>query len=223
MSFLSKLGLRNWFKKTKQPAATRTHLNKPLSIESLETRITPVTNPLTTPIPDSIYTEPGNGQGEVIHILTSNRFDTLTISLTGTVLTVTNSAINPLTKLSFFNGTAFGQTVNTKTGVYTLDFNNNSTPTFGGILVEMLGSDGDTLNVNGLDLSSISKFINPGNNCQVEFYGDRISNVNNNNPAVDTGNNNLNLSGTISSIADDIVYQQWNLITGPYTSIANVN
>ena len=122
MSFLSKLGLRNWFKKTKQPAATRTHLNKPLSIESLETRITPVTNPLTTPIPDSIYTEPGNGQGDVLHIVTSNRVDTLTISLTGTVLTVTNSAINPLTKLSFFNGTAFGQTVNTKTGVYTLDF-----------------------------------------------------------------------------------------------------
>ena len=222
MSFLSKLGLRNWFKKTKQPAATRTHLNKPLSIESLETRITPVTNPLTTPIPDSIYTEPGNGQGDVLHIVTSNRVDTLTISLTGTVLTVTNSAIDPLTKLSFFNGTAFGQTVNTKTGVYTLDFNNNSTPTFGGILVEMLGSNGDTLNVNGLDLSSISKFINPGNNCQVEFYGDRISNVNNFS-ALDTGNNILNLSGTISSIADDIVYQQWDIIRGPSTSIANVN
>ena len=222
MSFLSKLGLRNWFKKTKQTAATKTHLNRPLSIESLENRITPVTNPLSIPQIDSIYTEPGNGQGDVLHIVTSNRVDTLTISLNGTVLTVTNSAINPVTKLSFFNGTAFGQTVNTKTGVYTLDFNNNSAPTFGGILVEMLGADGDTLNVNGMDLSSISKLINPGNNCQVEFYGDRISNVNNHN-ALDTGNNNLNLRGTISSIADDIVYQQWNLITGPSTSIANVN
>ena len=54
MSFLSKLGLRNWFKKTKQPAATRTHLNKQLSIESLETRITP-----------ALSTLPGHGGGEL--------------------------------------------------------------------------------------------------------------------------------------------------------------
>jgi hypothetical protein len=68
MSFLSKLGLRNWFKKTKQPAAIRTHLNKPLSIESLENRITPVTNPLAPAQVASIYESPGNGNGNVLQV-----------------------------------------------------------------------------------------------------------------------------------------------------------
>ena len=226
MSFLSKLGLRNWFKKTKQTTVAGTHLNKLLSIEYLENRITPVTQPLIpNPGQNQITLDQGNGQGQVLHITTSNLVDTLSISLNGTVLTITNSTINPVTKLPVvFTGGAFGQTVNAKTNTYTLDFSTDPAGNFGGILVEMLGSDGDTLNVNGMDLSTISKLINPGNNCQVEFYGDRISNVNNNNPAVnDTGNNILNLSGTISSISDDIVYQQWDVITGPSTSIANVS
>ena len=90
MSFLSKLGLRNWFKKTKQPAATRTHLNRSLSIESLETRITPVTNPLNlNPTSATISTEQGNGGGQVLHIVTTEEDDTLTISLANNILTVT--------------------------------------------------------------------------------------------------------------------------------------
>ena len=227
MSFLRKLGLRNWFKKTKQNS-TRTHLNKPLSIESLENRITPVTRPLIpNPGQNQINLRDGNGQGQVLHITTSDLVDTLTIGLNGTVLTINNSTtfFDPVSKTVVpvtFTGGGFGQTVDAKTNTYTLDFSDNSAGNFGGILVEMLGADGDTLNVIGMDLSTISKFINPGNNCQVEFYGDRISNVNNHSD-VDTGNNNLNLSGTISSISDDIVYQQWDLITGPSTSIANVS
>ena len=78
MSFLSKLGLRNWFKKTKQPAATRTHLNKPLSIESLENRITPAVTAVA-----------GHGTGGlVLYITTTDLPDTLRVELTGTVLTV---------------------------------------------------------------------------------------------------------------------------------------
>ena len=71
MSFLRKLGLRNWFKKTKQPAATRTHLNKPLSIESLENRITP-----------AITLAPGHGgTGQILHITQTDGNDILDINL----------------------------------------------------------------------------------------------------------------------------------------------
>ena len=132
MSFLSKLGLRNWFKKTKQPAAIRTHLNKPLSIESLETRITP-----------AITTVPGHGgTGRILYITQTNAPDTLNISLTGTTLTIAGAGVT---------GNAFGVTAAGNS--YTLNLTSagaNGINGFAGIWVDQLLSQ-DTLNVSGLD------------------------------------------------------------------------
>ncbi|MEI6152390.1 MAG: hypothetical protein WCQ10_07675, partial [Chitinophagia bacterium] len=225
MSFLSKLGLRNWFKKTKQTAATRTHLNRPLSIESLETRITPVTNPLNlTPTAATISTEQGNGAGQVLHIVTTEYDDTLTISLANNILTVTFTppTIPPApvgTQRVLTSTAAFG-TLNKAGLVYTYDFSKAGSTDFGGILVEMLHGN-DTLNVNGLDFSALttSNLVPLSNNLQVEFYGDRIGHTLN-----EELNNTLNLSGNIASSFDDIVYQQWENIGGSTsTSVANIS
>jgi len=223
MSFLSKLGLRNWFKKTKQPAATRTHLNRPLSIESLEKRITPVTNPLAPAQVASIYESPGNGNGNVLHIVTTELSDTLDVSLTGNILAVNYSSTSKLN----LTGTAFGATVaNNK---YSLTITAGVGSNFGGILIEMLHGD-DTLNVNSLDFSSLTsnKFVPLTNNLQVEFYGDRIKDTDpsGQNHALNNAEdgNTLNLSGSIASSNDDIVYQQWQTIGGgTSTSIANIS
>jgi len=203
MSFLSKLGLRNWFKKTKQTAAVRAHLNKPLSIESLENRITP-----------SVTAVAGHGTGLVLYITTTDLPDTLHVDLTGTILTVSGV---------IGNGAPFGGT--NKGGVYTLDFSKGGATNFGGIKTEQLLSSDILIVDTGLDFSSIpAQFLPDANNVQVEFYGNKKSDVNN---EFDNGNNALTLTGIISSQNDDIVYQQWVSITGnssdgaPTTSIAN--
>ncbi|MEI7852466.1 MAG: hypothetical protein WCJ06_02045 [Planctomycetota bacterium] len=225
MSFLSKLGLRNWFKKTKQPAATRAHLNRPLSIESLENRITPVTNPLNlNPTAATISTQQGNGAGQVLHIVTTEFDDTLSISLANNILTVTFTPPTippaPVGTPRILTSTASFGTLDATGLIYTLNFGTAGTTDFGGILVEMLHGN-DILNVNSLDFSSLTsgKLVPLTNNLQVEFYGDRISHVNN-----EEGGNILNLSGSIASSNDDIVYQQWQTIGGgTSTSIANIS
>jgi hypothetical protein len=209
MSFLSKLGLRNWFKKTKQSAATRTHLNKSLSIESLETRITP-----------TLTTRPGHGGGDILYITQTNNPDTLDIDLTGTILTISGPGVD---------GSAFG--VTTKGTTYTLDFSKNTAKTFAGIWVEQLLSS-DTLNVSGLDFGKsnpLSADLGPfitNNNITIEFYGNAWTDTNNN-EGLNTLNFSENNSGIseVSSKNDDIVYQQYNNINNisdaPQYSIAN--
>ncbi|MEI6152331.1 MAG: hypothetical protein WCQ10_07375, partial [Chitinophagia bacterium] len=204
MSFLSKLGLRNWFKKTKQPTATRTHLNRPLSIESLETRITP-----------TLSTAPGHDQGQILHIVQSNAPDTLTIDLTGTTLTITGNN-NTIT------GTVFNTTA--VNGTYTLDLASTNAAGFAGIWVDQLLSV-DTLTVTGLDFGGSAPKSNPittNTNITIEFYGNSKTDLTN-----AQGINNLRFGGNyISSRNDDIVYQQYssiqNLVTTPQYSVANI-
>jgi len=213
MSFLSKLGLRNWFKKTKQPSATRTHLNRPLSIESLETRITP-----------TLSTVPGHDGGAnslILRIVQTDLPDTLTIELNDTTLTVQGNN-NTITGFAPFGGTIAN-------GIYTLDLASTGANGFAGILVEQLLST-DTLFVNGLDFgasNSKSTTITTNTNISIEFYGNRKTDLTNT-----EGINNLifnvNNSGIseVSSKNDNIVYQQYNSIQNPsgkaQYSIANI-
>jgi hypothetical protein len=213
MSFLSKLGLRNWFKKTKQPAATRSHLNRPLSIESLETRITP-----------ALSTVPGHDGGAnslILRIEQTDRPDTLSIELNGTTLTITGN-----------NGTIagfapFGGTI--ANGIYTLDLSSNGAAGFAGILVEQLDSI-DTLFVNGLDFGasdSKSATITTDTNISIEFYGNRKTDLKNAQGVnfLIFNDNNSGIS-TVSSKNDNIVYQQYNSIENQsgeaQYSIANI-
>ena len=184
MSFLRKLGLRNWFKKTKQTAGTRTHLNKQLSIESLETRITP-----------ALSTLPGHGGGDILYITQTNNPDILNVDLTGTTLTISGNGVV---------GSAFGVTA--KNGTYTLDFSTKTATTFAGIWVEQL-LDNDILNVNGLDFgksdtlsTDLSPFIT-NNNITIEFYGNEWADRNNMvDPLFGPENDTLNFSVNNSGI-----------------------
>jgi hypothetical protein len=142
MSFLSKLGLRNWFKKTKQPKLTKSMANKSLSLECMEERIVPT----VTIFSDSTIAHNG---GQVLHIVGTPLVDIVTLSLTpdGKTLTVKDA-------VSTGTGTPFGGTNDGTT--YTLTFTTAIADTFAGICVELLGSS-DLLNISGgLDLRNIT-------------------------------------------------------------------
>ena len=196
MSFLSKLGLRNWFKKTKQPKLTKSIANKSLSLECMEERIVPAV---------TIFADPAiahNG-GFVLHIVGTAAPDVVTLSLSadGTTLTVTDT-------VSTGTNTPFGGTNDGTT--YTLTFTTAIANTFAGICVELFESS-DILNIaGGLDLRNISTGATATNTMQLEFYGrdrntDEVANT-----LAFLGNGAVDL--TIASKNDDIVYKNWQTI-----------
>jgi hypothetical protein len=205
MSFLSKLGLRNWFKKTQQPKLTKSIANKSLSLECMEERIIPA-------VTISANAALAHNGGQVLHIVGSNAPDVVTLSLSadGQTLTVNDpSLFDAATGLGGtgtgtpFNGTNDGNT-------YTLTFTAAIANSFAGIVVELLDGD-DLLNISGgLDLRNITTGNNATNTMQLEFYGwDRFTDEPNNTLAF-LGNNGVDL--TIASKNDDIVYKNWQTI-----------
>ena len=206
MSFFSKLRLRNWFKKTKQPKLTKSIANKSLSLECMEERIVPA---VTISANNTI----AHNGGSVLHIVGTPLVDIVTLSLTpdGKTLTVTD------TTKGTGAGTPFGGT-NDGT-IYTLNFTTAIADTFAGICVELLGSS-DILNISGgLDLRNITTSKLATNTMQLEFYGfDRNTDEANNTLAF-LGNGAVDL--TIASKNDDIVYKNWQTIDNQDTNSKN--
>ena len=207
MSFLSKLGLRNWFKKTKQPKLTKSIANKSLSLECMEERIVP-----TVALFDNIT---GHSGGNVLHIIGTDLVDVVRLSLTpdGKTLTVTDT-------VSTGTNTPFGGTNDGTT--YTLNFTTGIADKFAGIRVELLGDD-DLLEISGgLDLRNITTTKGSTNTMQLEFYGNSGSiddDIPINNTLAFLGNGGADL--TIASKNDDIVYKNWLTIDNQDTNSKN--
>ena len=206
MSFFSKLRLRNWFKKTKQPKLTTSIANKSLSLECMEERIVPA---VTISANNTI----AHNGGSVLHIVGTPLVDIVTLSLTpdGKTLTVTD------TTGGTGAGTPFGGT-NDGT-IYTLNFTTAIADTFAGICVELLGSS-DILNISGgLDLRNITTTKNATNTMQLEFYGFSRNVDEANNTLAFLGNSGVDL--TTASKNDDIVYKNWQTIDNKDTTSKN--
>ena len=205
MSFLSILGLRNWFKKTKQPKLTKSMANKSLSLECMEERIVPA-------VTISANSTLAHNGGQVLHIVGTPLVDIVTLSLTpdGKTLTVKDA-------VSTGTGTPFGGTNDGTT--YTLNFTTAIADTFAGICVELLGSS-DLLNISGgLDLRNITTSKLATNTMQLEFYGFSRNVDEANNTLAFLGNSGVDL--TTASKNDDIVYKNWQTIDNQDTTSKN--